>query len=81
MKRTLTIFGAAAIVALLVVVGLTQTGMIDKNKPITSVPAGAVPHGGAEKPVSELAPRPEGTSQIFAERALTPAYPHEQRDP
>jgi hypothetical protein len=56
MKRTLAIFGAVAVVILLVVVGLTKTGMIDKNKSVTAIPAGAVPHGGAEKPVSELAP-------------------------
>jgi hypothetical protein len=56
MKRTFAIFGAAAVLALLVVFGLTQTGMIDKNKSVTSIPAGAVPHGGAEKPVSDLVP-------------------------
>jgi hypothetical protein len=53
--RTMVIVAAVAIAAILIVAGLGRTGVIDVNKPVTSIPAGAVPHGGAEKPVSELA--------------------------
>jgi hypothetical protein len=55
MTRTLVIFVAVAVAAVLIVAGLGRTGVIDVRKPVTSIPAGAVPHGGAEKPVSELA--------------------------
>jgi hypothetical protein len=30
-----------------------KTGAIDMKKPVAAIPAGAVPHGGAEKPVVE----------------------------
>jgi hypothetical protein len=53
MNRTLAIFGAVAVVAVLIFVGLGQTGAIDMKKPVAAIPAGAVPHGGAEKPVAE----------------------------
>jgi hypothetical protein len=52
MKRALAIFAAVA-VAVVLIVGLGHTGMIDVKKPVTTVPSGAVPHGGAEKPLSE----------------------------
>jgi hypothetical protein len=53
MSRTLAIFAAVAVVAILVFVGLGRTGAIDMKKPVTAIPAGAIPHGGAEKPVAE----------------------------
>jgi hypothetical protein len=53
--RTMVIFAAVAIGLILIVAALGRTGVIDVNKPVTSIPGGAVPHGGAEKPVSELA--------------------------
>jgi hypothetical protein len=39
--------------AILIVAGLGRSGVIDVSKPVTSIPGSAVPHGGAEKPVSE----------------------------
>jgi hypothetical protein len=53
LKRPFIIFAAAAVAAILVVAGLGRAGVIDVKKPVTSIPAGVVPHGGAEKPVSE----------------------------
>jgi hypothetical protein len=54
MTRTLVIFAAVGIVAILLVAGLGRAGVIDVNRPVTSIPGGAIPHGGAEKPVSDL---------------------------
>jgi hypothetical protein len=54
MTRTLVIFAAVGIAAILLVAGLGRAGVIDMNKPITAIPAGAIPHGGAEKPISDL---------------------------
>jgi hypothetical protein len=51
LKRPFIFFAAAAVAAILVVAGLGRAGIIDVTKPVTSIPAGAVPHGGAEKPV------------------------------
>jgi hypothetical protein len=53
MTRTLVIFAAVAVTAVLIVAGLGRTGVIDVKKPVTSIPGGLVPHGGAEKPVAE----------------------------
>jgi len=53
MKRPFIIFAAVAVAAILVVAGLGRAGIIDVTKPVTSVPGGVVPHGGAEKPVSQ----------------------------
>jgi hypothetical protein len=53
LKRPFIFFAAAAVAAILVVAGLGRAGIIDVTKPVTSIPAGAVPHGGAEKPVSD----------------------------
>jgi hypothetical protein len=53
MKRPFIIFAAVAVAAILVVAGLGRAGMIDLKKPMTSIPSGMVPHGGAEKPVSD----------------------------
>jgi hypothetical protein len=55
MKRPFIIFSAVAMATILVVAGLGRAGVINVNKPVTSIPGGIVPHGGAEKPVSELA--------------------------
>jgi hypothetical protein len=54
MTRTLVIFAAIGIAAILLVAGLGKAGVIDVNRPLTSIPGGAIPHGGAEKPVSDL---------------------------
>jgi hypothetical protein len=53
MTRTLVIFAAVAAAAVLIVAGLGRTGVIDVNKPVTTIPSSAVPHGGAEKPVTD----------------------------
>jgi hypothetical protein len=53
MKRPTIIFAAVAVAAVLVVAGLGRAGVIDVKKPVTSIPAGTVPHGGAEKPISD----------------------------
>jgi hypothetical protein len=52
MNRPIIICAAAVVAAVLVFVGLGRAGVVDMTKPMTSVPAGMVPHGGAEKPVS-----------------------------
>ncbi len=54
MTRTMVIFSAAAVAVVLIVAGLGRAGVIDVNKPVTSIPGSVVPHGGAEKPVSEI---------------------------
>jgi hypothetical protein len=54
MTRTLVIFAAIGIVAILLVAGLGKAGVIDVNRPLTSIPGGVIPHGGAEKPISDL---------------------------
>jgi len=51
MERAFAIFAAVA-VAVLLFVGLGGMGIIDMKKPIAAIPSGAVPHGGAEKPMS-----------------------------
>jgi hypothetical protein len=53
MKRAFAIFAAVAVVAMLVFAGLGRMGTIDMKKPVAAIPSGAVPHGGAEKAVSE----------------------------
>jgi hypothetical protein len=53
MKRPSIIFAAVAVAAVLIVAGLGRAGVIDVKKPVTSIPGGIIPHGGAEKPVSE----------------------------
>lgn len=53
MKRALAICAAIAAVVALVFVGLGRTGMFDMKKPVAAVPSGVVPHGGAEKPLSQ----------------------------
>ncbi len=53
MTRTFAIFAAVAIAAVILFIGLGRTGSIDMKKPIAAIPSGAVPHGGAEKPLSE----------------------------
>jgi hypothetical protein len=53
MKRPFIIFAGVAVAAILVVAGLGRAGIIDVKKPVTSIPGGIVPHGGAEKPVSD----------------------------
>jgi hypothetical protein len=53
MKRPFIIFAAVAVAAILTVAGLGRAGIIDVRKPVTSVSGGIVPHGGAEKPVSD----------------------------
>jgi hypothetical protein len=52
-NRPFIICAAAAVAAVLVFAGLGRAGVIDMKKPMISVPAGMVPHGGAEKPVSD----------------------------
>jgi hypothetical protein len=54
MTRILVIFAVVGIAAILLVAGLGRAGVIDVHKPLTSIPGGAIPHGGAEKPVSDL---------------------------
>ena len=53
MNRTFAIFAIVVVAFVIVIVGLGRTGAIDMKKPIAAIPAGAVPHGGAEKPISE----------------------------
>lgn len=53
MKRSFVICAAVIVAAVLVLAGLGRAGIIDMKKPVASVPAGMVPHGGAEKPVSD----------------------------
>jgi hypothetical protein len=55
MSRTLAIFAAVAVDAILVFVGLGRTGAIDMKKPVAAIPADSIPPGGAEKPVAETA--------------------------
>jgi hypothetical protein len=55
MTRPMVMFSAAAVVVVLIVAGLGRAGVIDVSKPVTSIPGSVVPHGGAEKPVSEIA--------------------------
>jgi hypothetical protein len=52
MTRTLVIFAGVGIAAILLVAGLGRAGVIDVSKPVTSIPGGAIPHGGAEQLVS-----------------------------
>jgi hypothetical protein len=52
-EATIYHFCAVAVAAILVVAGLGRAGIIDVKQPTTSIPGGVVPHGGAEKPVSE----------------------------
>jgi hypothetical protein len=52
-KRPFIICAAAVIAAVLILAGLGRAGVIDMKKPVTPIPAGMVPHGGAEKPISE----------------------------
>jgi hypothetical protein len=54
MTQTMVIFAAVGLTAILLVAGLGKAGVIDVSKPVTSIPGGAIPHGGAEKPVSDL---------------------------
>jgi hypothetical protein len=53
MKRAFAIFAAVAIAAVIILIGLGRTGSVDMKKPVAAIPSGAVPHGGAEKPLSE----------------------------
>jgi hypothetical protein len=53
MKRSFVICAAVVVAAVLVVAGLGRAGVIDMKKPAASVSAGMVPHGGAEKPISD----------------------------
>jgi hypothetical protein len=53
LKRPFIIFAAVALAAILGFAGLSRVGIIDVKKPVTSIPGGIVPHGGAEKPPSE----------------------------
>jgi hypothetical protein len=53
MRRTFVIFGALCVAAILLFVVLGKTGTMDMAKKQTLVPAGAIPHGGKEKPVTE----------------------------
>jgi hypothetical protein len=53
MKRPFIICASVVVAAVLVLAGLGRAGIIDMKKPMTTVPAGMVPHGGAEKPVSD----------------------------
>jgi hypothetical protein len=55
MKRPSIVCAAVVVAAVLVFAGLGGAGIIDMKKPVASVPAGMVPHGGAEKPVSDQA--------------------------
>jgi hypothetical protein len=55
MKRPFIICAAVVVAAVLVFAGLGGSGVIDMKKPMTAVPPGMVPHGGAEKPVSDQA--------------------------
>jgi hypothetical protein len=55
MKRSFIVCAAAVVAAVLVLAGLGRAGVIDMKKPVTAIPAGMVPHGGAEKPVSDQA--------------------------
>jgi hypothetical protein len=52
-NRPLIAFAAFAMAAMLIVAGLGRAGIIDVKKPVTSIPGSVVPHGGAEKPISE----------------------------
>jgi hypothetical protein len=55
MTRTFAIFAALAVAAVLVFVALGRNGVIDMNKQdALAIPSGAIPHGGREKPISEL---------------------------
>ena len=55
MTRIFVIFAAVTVMAVLVFVVLGRNGVIDMNKQdALAVPSGAVPHGGKEKPISEL---------------------------
>jgi hypothetical protein len=51
MRRPFIICAAAVFATVVVLAGLGRAGVIDMKKPMTSVPAGMVPHGGAERPV------------------------------
>ena len=52
MKRTLLIFAACAVAAVIVFAGLGYSGVIDmKQRHASMIPDGAVPHGGKEKPI------------------------------
>jgi hypothetical protein len=44
MSRTLAIFAAVAVAAILVFVELGRTGAIDMKKPVAAIPGGAIPH-------------------------------------
>ncbi len=55
MKRPFIVCAALVVAAVLVIAGLGRAGVIDMKKPVAAVPAGMVPHGGAEKPVSDQA--------------------------
>jgi hypothetical protein len=52
-KRPFIICAAVIVAAILIFAGLGRAGIIDMNKHVVSVPAGAVPHGGAEKPIAD----------------------------
>jgi hypothetical protein len=52
--RTYGIMAVVAVLAIVAVIGLGRTRSIDVNMPVTSIPGGVVPHGGAEKPVSDM---------------------------
>jgi len=53
MNRTFAVFAAVAVAFVAIVVGLGRTGAIDIEQPVAAFPAGAVPHGGAERPIFE----------------------------
>jgi hypothetical protein len=53
MNRTFAVFAAVAVAVVLIFVGLGRSGVVDMKKPMAAVPAGAVPHGGAEKPITD----------------------------
>jgi hypothetical protein len=53
MKRPFIICAGVVVTAIVVFAGLGRAGIIDMKKPMASISGGMVPHGGAEKPVSD----------------------------
>jgi hypothetical protein len=52
MRRTFLIFGAVAVCFVVAFVIMGRTGTIDMKQKVEVIPPAAVPHGGAEKPVT-----------------------------
>jgi len=53
MTRPFIICAAVVVAAVLIFAALDRAGVIGKDTSVASIPTGLVPHGGAEKPVSD----------------------------